>query len=326
MKAVICSAFGEPETLLVQDVPTPFPGPGQVRVAVRIASLNFFDILMVQGQYQRKPPFPFVVGTDAAGDVVAVGDGVTDVKVGDRVMAFNWSGGAFAEEMVVAKENIFHLPQTVDYPAAAALKSVYGTALYTLRDRARLRAGETLLVLGAAGGLGLALVEVGKLLGARVIAAVGSEKKLQVVQKKNVDHAIDYSQDSMREKVRQLTDGKGADVIADPVGGDVFDEAVRAIAWDGRLCVLGFASGRIPHVPANLVLLKSFDVVGVNYGGWVDKQPDQHRLETCQLVAWCGEGKIRPHISATLPLDDVGRAMRMLQDRSASGKVMLTPQ
>lgn len=324
MKAVVCRAFGSPNDLTLEDLPRRDPESGEIRIAIRAASLNFFDVLMIQGLYQRKPPFPFVAGTDCAGVALAVGSDVTSIKPGDRVMAFQWSGGAFAEEMTVRQENVFKIPDSVDFPAAAALNSVYGTALYGLRHRGRLKAGETLLVLGASGGVGIAFVEIGKLLGATVIAAVSTDQKAEYLRKYQVPHTLAYSSDRLSDRVRALTGGRGADVIIDPVGGDLFDDAVKSIAWDGRLCVVGFASGRIPQVQANHVLLKSFDVVGVNYGGWVDREVTAHRRETEELIRWCAEGKIAPFVSRTLPLAEVATAMRMMQDRSVVGKIVLT--
>jgi NADPH:quinone reductase len=226
--------------------------------------------------------------------------------------------------MIVPEANAFIIPPNVDYSTAAALKSVYGTALHGLRDRARLNRGETLLVLGAAGGVGLAFVEIGALLGANVIGAVSTEEKADLLKRFNVRHIVNYSTGSLRDNVRELTNGKGADVIIDPVGGDLFEDALRTIAWGGRLCVVGFSSGRIPQLPLNQALLKSFDLVGVNYGGWVDRDPQAHRRETEELVEWCGSGTIRPHISTTLPLAEVAAAMRLLQDRTATGKILLS--
>lgn len=323
MKAVVCRAFGSPNDLTLEDATAKEPGGGEIRIAIRAASVNFFDVLMVQGLYQRKPPFPFVAGTDCAGTVIEVGSDVTTIKPGDRVMAFNWSGGAFAQEMTVHQQNVFKIPKSVEFPAAAALKSVYGTALYGLRNRGRLKAGDNLLVLGASGGVGIAFVEIGKLLGATVIAAVSTDEKAQRLQKYEV-RTLTYSSNSLREQVRALTGGRGADVIVDPVGGDLFDDAVRSIAWDGRLCVVGFASGRISQVQASQVLLKSFDVVGVNYGGWVDREVAAHRAETEELIEWCADGKIAPLVSQTLPMAEVATAMRLIQDRSVVGKIVLS--
>jgi NADPH:quinone reductase len=324
MKSVMCHAFGEPNSLSVEEIEPIVPGHGQVRIAVKMASVNFFDILMIQGKYQRKPPFPFTAGTDAAGDVLEIGPGITAVKPGDRVMAFNLSGGAFAEEMVVAEGNVFLLPSSIDYAAAAALKSVYGTALYTLRDRARLRRDETLLVLGAAGGLGLALVEVGAILGARVIAAVGSDEKAERLRARGVRDIIVVSKSNLRESVNEFTDGKGVDVVADPVGGDLFDQAIKTAAWGARVCVLGFTSGRIPQLPVNYALLKSFDLIGVNYGGWVDRDPQAHRRETRDLIDMCATGTIKPAIYKVFSLDEAAKAMATLQNRSVVGKVLLS--
>lgn len=324
MKSVVCRSFCEPSNLSIEDIDSPDIAPGQVHVAVRMASVNFFDILMIQGKYQRKPPFPFTVGTDASGDVIRVGAGVKNCKAGDRVMVFNW-GGAFAEEMIVKEENAFVLPSSVSYAAAAALKSVYGTALYTLRDRARLIAGENLLVLGAAGGLGLALVEIGVVMGARVIAAVSSQSKASRLIDRGITDVIVVSNNNLRDAVNDLTGGRGADVIVDPVGGDLFDQAIKTAAWGARVCVLGFSSGRIPQLPVNYALLKNFELVGVNYGGWIDRDATGHRAETLELIELCAAGKINPEIFTVLPLAETANAMALLQDRSVVGKVLLAP-
>ncbi len=322
MKALVCRAFGDPESLSVEDVAPPVLGPADIRVAVHAASVNYFDILMVQGNYQRKPDFPFVPGTDAAGNVLEVGASVSGFQVGDRVLLFDWTG-AFAEEMAVPARNVFHLPGGIDFETAAALKSIYGTALYALRDRARLRPGEVLVVHGAAGGVGLAMVEVGRELGARVIGTVGSDDKAEIVRATGTETVINTSTEDLRDRLRALTDGKGADVICDPVGGDLFDQSVRCMAWGGRLLTLGFTSGRIPALPANRALLKSFDLVGVNYGGWVDRDPDAHRAVTETTIDWCAAGKITPHVSLRFPLDRVRDAMQALLDRRATGKVII---
>ncbi len=325
MKAVVCRAFGEPQNLSVEDLPSPGVSDGQVKIAVRAAAVSFFDILMVQGLYQRRPALPFTAGSEAVGEIVAVGPGVTGLSVGDRVAAFNLLGGAYAEEMVVPADEALPIPESVSFETAAAVKSSYGTALHGLRDRARLQSGEQMLVLGASGSVGLAFLEVGRLLGAKLIAAVGSDEKARLLQRLGFKTTVNYSKEPLRDRVHELTAGKGADVIIDPVGGDAFDQAARAIAWGGRLCVIGFASGRIPQLAMNKVLLKSFDVVGVNWGTWIYLARKAQHDDARQLMAWCAEGKLAPHVSATLPLQEVARAMGMLQDRSATGKVLLRP-
>ncbi|MDJ0947774.1 MAG: NADPH:quinone oxidoreductase family protein [Alphaproteobacteria bacterium] len=322
MKAAVCHAFGDPETLSVEEVASPVLGPGDVRVAVHAASVNYFDILMVQGRYQRKPALPFVPGTDAAGEVLEVGAAASGIRAGDRVLLFDWIG-AFAEEMAVPARNVFPLPDGIEFETAAALKSVYGTALYALRDRARLQAGERLVVHGAAGGVGLAMVEVGRALGAHVVGTVGSDGKAGLVRAAGAEAVINTRTEDLRDRIRSLTDGTGADVICDPVGGALFDQSVRCMAWGGRLLTLGFTSGTIPALPANLALLKSFDLVGVNYGGWVDRDPDAHRAITETTINWCAAGRITPHVSLRFPLDQVREAMQTLLDRRAVGKVVI---
>ncbi len=322
MKAVVCKAMTGPQALAFEEVEAPRPGESQVRVAVHAASINFFDILMVQGLYQVKPETPFVPGSEAAGEVLEVGAKVTSVKPGDRVMA-GAQTGAFAEEMVCDDGSLFALPDAVDYRAAAALRAVYGTSYYALRDRARLKAGETLLVHGAAGGVGLAAVELGTLMGARVIGTVGADAKMAVVKEYGAEEVFNYQSQDIRDTVKALTGGQGADVIYDPVGGDVFDASVRCINWGGRLLVIGFTSGRIPELRANLALLKSFDLVGVFWGSWTMREPEAARALMEELIGWVAEGKIKPHIGASYPLANVAEAMKSLTERKATGKVIL---
>jgi len=323
MRAVVCHAIGEPEGLALEDIDPPALGPGEVRIAVHAASINYFDVLMVQGLYQRRADLPFVPGTDAAGVVAEVAPDVQGLVPGHRVMAYAWTG-AFAEEMVVPAINAYALPETIDFAAAAALKSVYGTAVYALRERARLAPGETVVVHGAAGGVGLAMVEVARLLGGRVIGTVGAAGKAQLVRDYGAEAVIVTAEEDVRERVLELTGGRGADVICDPVGGDLFEASVRCIAWGGgRLLVLGFTSGRIPELRVNQLLLKSFDLVGVNFGGWADREPAAHRALMEPIVDWCAAGRVRPHVSRTWPLAEAGAAMRSLLDRSATGKVIL---
>jgi len=322
MRAIVCREYGPPESLAVAEVATRLPEAGEVQIAVHRASINYFDILMVQGQYQRKPPLPFVAGTDAAGEVLAVGPDVTGLRPGDRVVAFHW-GGAFAEEMTVSQDQVFLLPAEVGYAAGAALKSVYGTALYALRTRAQIHSAATVVVLGAGGGVGMALLEIGRLMGARMIAAVGQEEHAKAAVLAGAHEVIDLSRESLRDRVLDLTGGLGADTIMDPVGGDLFDQGVRSLAWDGKLCTIGYASGRIPSLPANLALLKSVDLVGVNYGGWVDRATEQHRQQTEELLRWCAQGRIKPHVSAERPLQEAGLSMRMMLERRSTGKIVL---
>lgn len=323
VKAVQCKAFGDIGDLVVEDVAAPELGAGQVRVAVRAASVNFFDLLLVQGLYQVKPPLPFIPGSDAAGEVIELGPGVSGAKVGDRVVPMA-TGGAFAEQLVAPADTLLPIPDGVDFAQAAAYRGTYGTALYALEKRARLAAGEVLLVNGAAGGTGLAAVELGRLIGARVIGAVGSDQKFDIVRQTGAEAVINYETESVRDRVKELTGGAGADVIFDAVGGDVFDQSLRCIAWGGRLLVIGFTSGRIPSAPANLALLKGCSIVGVFYGSWMERDPEAGRELNQRLLGWIAEGRIRPHISMTFPLERTVEAMNALATRKAVGKVVIT--
>lgn len=322
MKAVLCKAYGPPETLVLEDIPSAPLGPKDVRVAVHSAGLNFPDTLIIQGTYQFKPPFPFSPGMEAGGVVLEVGSEVTKVKVGQRVMATT-GHGAFAEEVVAPEAKVYALPDKVTFDQAAAFPVTYGTTYHGLVDRGYLKKGEWLLVHGATGGVGLNAVELGKLLGARVIATGGSDEKLEIAKKYGADYVINYTKEKIRDRVKEITDGHCADVIYDPVGGDVFDESLRAIAWDGRLLVIGFASGRIPEAKANLVLLKSCQVVGVFWGAFAAREPETARKHFELLLNWCAEGKLNPNISHTFPLDKVPEAMKTLLDRKVIGKAVI---
>ncbi len=323
MRAVICKQYGPPEGLVVEEVPTPVAERGQVRVAVRAAGVNFPDTLIIQGKYQFKPPAPFTPGGEIAGVVDQVGEGVTAVEVGDRVVALAPFGG-FAEQVVSSEAQLVRLPDGLDFARAASALTTYGTTQYALVDRARLQRGETLLVLGASGGVGLAAVELGKLLGAKVIAAASSAEKLAVCARYGADGLIDYSKEDLKERVKQLTDGAGADVVYDPVGGAYTEAALRATAWNGRLLVVGFASGDIPKIPANLTLLKGCSIMGVFWGSWLAREPVAAQALHGELLRWIAEGKLKPHVHATHPLEEAGAALRALLDRKVVGKVVLT--
>jgi len=323
MKAVVVKEYAGPEALAVEEVAAPKLPKDGVRVAVHRAALNFYDVLMVHGAYQAKPELPFVLGTEAAGEVVEVGPNARTLKVGDRVMV-GAPTGCFAEELAVPEMLAFKLPDSVDYDTAAALRAVYGTSFHALRDRAQLMPGETLLVHGAAGGVGLAAVELGKVMGAVVIGTASTDEKLELVKAHGADHVINYTDPGgFKDAVKEFTGGKGADVIYDPVGGDVFDQSLRCIAWGGRLLVIGFASGRIPEAPANLMLLKSCSVVGVFYGSWAARDPEGNRAMIQELVQMAADGRIHPHVSAHLPLDGVRDGMAALTGRTATGKILL---
>lgn len=323
MKAVLCKVWGDPSTLVIEDVPSPPIRGGEVRIGVHACGINFADILMVAGQYQVRPPFPFSPGLEAAGEVLEVGEGVDHVEVGDRVLAI-CNYGSYAEEVIAPAPMVVPIPDSMNFVDAAAFPVAYGTSHIALTDRANLKAGETLLVLGAAGGVGLTTVELGKYLGARVIAAAGNDEKLALAQEYGAEFLINYREESIRDKVKAYTDGAGADVIFDPVGGDAFDEAIRAINWDGRLLVVGFASGRIPELAVNRVLIKNCAVMGVFWGAYALNNPQTMFKSLQTLLGWYQDGALKPHISATFELDEVADAMQLLTNRKSTGKVMLT--
>jgi NADPH:quinone reductase len=324
MKAVVCKAWGLPETLVVEDLPDVAPGPGQVAIDVKAASVNFPDVLIIQGKYQFKPELPFTPGSELSGIVRAVGDGVTSVKPGDRVIAFTASG-AFAQQAIVPQQAIMPMPPGMDFDTAAAVTLTYGTSHHAVVDRAALQPGETMLVLGAAGGVGLAAIEIGKALGARVIAAASSEEKLAVCREHGADVTIDYSKQDLREAIKAATDGKGPDVIYDPVGGEYAEPAFRSIGWRGRYLVIGFANGEIPKLPFNLMLLKGASVVGVFWGEFAKREPAANAKAMRQLMGWMAEGKVRPHVSARYPLEQTAQALNDMAARKVTGKVVIVP-
>lgn len=325
MKALLCTAFGSLETLTVQEVPSPRPGPGQVLIDVKAASLNFPDVLMVQGLYQVKPALPFSPGAELSGEIIELGDGVQGYLPGDRVIAIAGWGG-FAEECVTDVDWLTPLPGGMDFETGAAFLFTYETALHALRDAGRLAAGETALVLGAAGGVGLAAVETGKAMGARVIAAASSAEKLALCRERGADATINYASENLRERIRDLTDGSGVDVVFDPVGGPYTETALRATAWGGRLLVIGFASGDIPKIPVNLALLRERSIVGVYWGESVKRDPEGHRRNVRQLVEWFDAGKVRPAVSERVPLDEAPAAMNRLIQRRVKGKIVILPE
>jgi len=325
MRALRCHAFGSLDNLAVEEVPSPLPGTGQVLLDVKAASLNFPDVLMVQGLYQVKPSLPYSPGAEAAGVVLGVGTGVRGVRPGERVAAIAGWGG-FAEECAVDADRVTPLPDGMDFETGATLLYTFGTALHALRDRARLRDGETLLVLGAAGGTGLAAVEIGKALGARVLAAASSDDKLALCREVGADLAVNYVTENLRDRVRELTGGRGADVVFDPVGGPYTEPALRATAWRGRLLVIGFAAGDIPRIRLNLALLQERAIVGVYWGEWARHDPEGHGCNARQLVDWFASGVIRPVISEQVPLDGAADAMRRMANRQIQGKVVILPE
>src|SRR5688500_4833573 len=323
MKAVLCKQYGPPESLTFEDLPSPRPGPGEVVVSVHAASVNFPDVLIIENRYQFKPPLPFSPGSELSGVVKEVGTDAGAWRPGDKVMAFT-TYGAFAEEVKTEAARLVALPQGMDFASGAAFLLTYGTSDHALRDRAALKAGETLLVLGAAGGVGLAAVEIGRALGARVIACASSDDKLAVCREHGADATINYAGEDLRERIKVLTDGRGVDVVYDAVGGPYTEPAFRSIAWRGRLLVVGFAAGDIPKLPLNLALLKGGSIVGVFWGDFARREPKAFAESIGQLGRWYAEGKLRPHVSQTMPLAKAADALKLMAARQVKGKLVLT--
>jgi NADPH:quinone reductase len=324
MKAVRCNAWGLPNTLVVEDIATPQPQAGEVLLDVNAASVNFPDVLIVQKKYQIQPELPFTPGTEIAGTVRALGDGVTNVKVGDRVIAFIGLGG-FAEQAVASAKTLIPIPPGISDDIAASFTMAYGTSHHAVVDRGELKGGQTMLVLGAAGGVGLAAVEIGKALGARVIAAASSDEKLAVCKAHGADVLINYATQDLRAAIKDATGGKGPDVIYDPVGGIYAEPAFRSIGWRGRYLVVGFANGEIPKLPFNLALLKGASIVGVFWGDFAKREPKANAAAMMQMIGWIKEGKLKPLISARYPLTQVPQALNALASRMASGKIVIVP-
>lgn len=324
MRALVCESFGPPETLRVQDRATPLPGAGEVLIQVKAAGVNYPDALMVMGEYQMKPPLPFTPGAEAAGIVEAVGEGVNHLQVGQAVAAYHGTG-AFATHLLVPASSVMPIPEGISFDTAATLPLAYGTSMHALVQRGQLAAGETLLVLGAAGGVGLAAIMIGKALGAQVIAGVSSEEKAGVARQHGADHIINYSAENLREQLKTFTKGRGPDVIFDPVGGDFSESAFRSIAWGGRHLVVGFAGGGIPKLPLNLPLLKGAALVGVFWGEFVRRDPGSNLKNMQRLLAWIGSGEVAPLISARYSLSEAPQAMRDLLERRVTGKVIVVP-
>ncbi len=323
VKAVLCKAFGPPESLILEEVADPIPGPDEVVVDMKASALNFPDVLMIAGKYQSQPPFPFSPGSEMAGVISAVGNRVQSFTAGERVFGGVGHGG-FAEKVVINARNLRRMPDDMSFEQASGISTAYGTSYYALKQRANLQPGETLLVLGAAGGVGLAAVELGKAMGARVIAAASTDEKLDIARRSGADERVNYSDGDLKEKVKALTGGQGVDVIYDPVGGDLFDQCMRCIGWYGRVLVIGFAAGDIPKVPINLILLKSCQVVGVFYGRWSASRPDENAANLEEILELYADGKIDPLISSTYSLQHYAQALRCLSERRAIGKVVVT--
>jgi NADPH2:quinone reductase len=322
MKAIVCERFGPPETLVLADLPAPVPGPGEVLIEVRACGVNFPDTLIIQGQYQVKPPLPFTPGSDVAGVVTAAGADVRGFKAGDAVVTL-LSHGGFAEQVVAPAALCLPKPPAMDFTQAAAFTMAYGTAYHALRDRARLKAGETLLVLGAAGGVGLTAVELGKLWGARVIAAASTAEKLALCREYGADEVINYAAEDLKGRIKELTGGRGVDVVYDPVGGALSEAALRGMAWNGRFLVIGFAAGDIPKIALNLPLVKGCAIVGVYLGGFLQHEPRAHLQNMERLVELFAQGTLKPHIDAVYPLAETARALRALAGRQVRGKVVI---
>jgi len=322
VKAILCKAYGPPDSLVVEDIPSPVAGPGEVVVSVKTASVNFPDVLIIQNKYQLKPPLPFSPGSELAGVVKSVGDGVTHLKPGDPVMAIT-GYGAFAEEVKVDVNRLLPIPGGMDFVSAAAFGLTYATSEHALCDRGELKAGETLLVLGASGGVGIAAIEIGKVLGARVIACASTDDKLAICREHGADDTINYATEDLRERIKAITGGKGADVVYDPVGGTYTELALRSIAWRGRLLVVGFAAGDIPKIPLNLTLLKGCAIVGVFWGEFTRREPQRFLAAMDKLGRWFAEGKLKPHVSETFPLERAADALAMMAARNVKGKVVL---
>lgn len=322
MKALLCTRYGTPDDLEIADIADPTPATGEAVVRIHAAALNFFDTLIIAGKYQTKPPMPFSPSAEFAGVVESLGDGVTSLKIGDRVLGYSRYGAA-RERIAIAAEKLVKIPDDLDFDRAAGLCVTYGTTLHALNDRAKLKAGETLAVLGASGGVGLAAVELGKIMGARVIACASSPEKIAFARSHGADDGIDYAAEDLKEALRRVTNGNGPDVIYDPVGGAYAESALRTIAWQGRFLVVGFATGDIPKLPLNLVLLKGCDVLGVYWGSWIERNPAGHRANTEQLLAWCAEGKLSSHVHAVYPLSEAATALKAIAARQVMGKVIL---
>jgi NADPH2:quinone reductase len=323
MKAIRCRDWGAPEILRLEKAESPKLQPHQVRIRVRAAGVNFADSLMVGGRYQVKLPFPFTPGLEAAGEVVEAGAAVGNLRAGQRVLAVLRSGGGYAEEIVLDAAAVVPIPAAMDFVTAAAFPVAYGTSHFALTHRGHLQVGETLLVLGAAGGVGLTAVEIGKAMGARVIAAAGSVEKLDVARSRGADELIDYRTESIRDRVRALTDGKGADVVYDPVSGDAFDQALRGVNWEARMLVIGFAAGRIQSVPANLMLVKNISVIGVVWGAQAERDPVLISRNLAELLRSWEAGRMKPLVAKVFPLAEAGAAMNALLSREYAGKIVL---
>ena len=322
MKAVLCTHFGPAEALRIADIEAPRAGPGEAMVRVKAVALNFFDTLLIAGKYQHKPPFPFSPGAEFAGLVESVGSGVADIAPGDRVIGYSgW--GAARERVAVSVQRLIKIPRELDYERAAGLTVTYGTTLYALRERADLKPGETLAVLGASGGTGVACIELGKVMGARVIACASSDDKLGFARERGADETVNYDREDFRAALKRLGGERGLDVVYDPVGGRYAEPALRSLGWLGRYLVVGFAAGEIPKIPLNLALLKSCDIRGVSWGAWTSREPLKQRALMADILQWTATGKLSAHVQAVYPLAEIAAALEILAARKAMGKIVL---
>tara|TARA_B100000795_G_scaffold185475_1_gene140873 strand:+ start:3661 stop:4641 length:981 start_codon:yes stop_codon:yes gene_type:complete len=325
MKAIVCSKFGTPDTLKYQEIEIPNPKEGEILITVKACSVNFPDTLIIQGKYQFKPEFPFSPGSDVAGIVEKVGENVKHFKVGDAVVGFIPFGG-FAEKAIVKATDCFPKPRGMSMVNASAFLLAYGTSYHALKDRANLQKGETILILGASGGVGLTALEISKMMGAKVIAAASSKEKLELCKQFGADEVINYTKENLKDRVKELTNGKGVDVIYDPVGGAYSEQALRAIAWKGRHLVVGFANGEIPKIPINLTLLKGASIVGVFWGAFAQKEPKKSLENIQQLLTWFVKGDVKPHIDKTYSLKEAPKALEDMMQRKVKGKIVIDMQ
>jgi NADPH2:quinone reductase len=324
MKAILCNHFGGPDDLVLADIALPVAGPGEAVVRIKAAALNFFDTLIIAGKYQHKPPFPFSPASEFAGVVESVGPGVNDIAPGDRVMgSTGW--GAARECLAALAKQLVKISDNLDFDRAAGLTITYSTTLYGLRERGGLKPGETLVVLGASGGTGLAAIEIGKIMGARVIACASSAEKLDFARSHGADETVNYASEDLRDALKRLGGARGIDVVYDPVGGPYAEPALRSLGWEGRYLVIGFAAGEIPKLPLNLVLLKSCDIRGVLWGAWTLREPEGQRALMSEIARWCADGKLSAHVHAVYPLAEAATALKAIADRKVMGKIVLRP-
>ena len=324
MKAALCKSLDGPDAVVIEEIAEPVPGEGEVLVRVRAAALNFFDALILRGKYQFKPALPFSPGSEAAGDIEQVGPGVKGFKAGDRVICYGFTGGAVREKLVAKVETLFPLPAKVGYDVGAGVTVTYGTGYYGLKDRGQLKAGETLAVLGASGGAGLAAVELGRRMGAKVIACASTAEKLAVCKQHGAEVLINYETEDLKEALRKATGGKGVDVVYDCVGDKYAEPAIRAMAWNGRFLVIGFAAGQIPKIPLNLTLLKSCDIRGVFWGESLKREPAANQANMAQVLAWLADGSLKLHIGASYPMAKIVDALKAFEARAVTGKLIIT--